>query len=79
MTTSNERKNFEIAKVGRSVLYTIYENHGDEGYKYALSLFQKIEENNAVIDERKEENDSLYGVLQRLTLPFLNRGSDTEQ
>lgn len=63
----NSDRHFEIAKVGKTVLYAIQELHGDEGYKYALSLFTKIEENDTEIAKRKKENDKMYGILQRLS------------
>ena len=64
----NDEKHFEVIKVEKSVLYIIRENHGDEVYKYALSIFKTIEENDALMKQKKEENDRLYGILQRLTM-----------
>ena len=67
MTTDND-EHFEVMKVEKSVLYNIRENHGDEAYKYALSIFKTIEENDALMKQKKEENDRFYGILQRLVM-----------
>jgi hypothetical protein len=68
MTSRSDNEDFEIMKVGKSALHIIHENHGEEGYKYALYIFKEIEANDLEINQRKEQNDRWYGILQQLVM-----------